>query len=291
MNLIRGEVRRGIICQARLIFGRAVRETPDPVVTACPRLLRLHRRDNPLVGRLEIPNHRGAARGEQPVLRRPVCLQLFDLGLEVRPQVVVRAAVERRAADEVAAVVDDIWVDPARGEHAQRRACPGFRDCLIEVPRDGADPGDIGLRIADAVHLVDVDQESGAVALRAVHLIEHEPVFPIRPQRIGTRDAIQEEVVAELVFRAEAVPGKAALQLGGVALIERAILFRGRIRELVPLAIVRVLDAAISLGDRREREFRLVIVVEERSQFRVPGRGLGHDERRGLHFAHGCRCR
>jgi hypothetical protein len=69
------------------------------------------------------------------------------------------ARVERRAADDVAAVGDDIGIDPAGGSTPLRLARLGFGDRLVEKVAMPCRRRHIGLGVGEVVDLVDVDQE------------------------------------------------------------------------------------------------------------------------------------
>ena len=117
-------------------------------------------------------------------------------------------------------------------------------------------PRDIGFGVGDAVDPVDVDQERRPVALGAVHLVEDVAIVAIGEERFrrGHRDT--GTVVAELVVGRERGAVEALLQLGGEAAAKLALGERGFVGELVPLAVIGILDPAIGLAQRRHAPAR-----------------------------------
>jgi hypothetical protein len=142
--------------------------------------------------------------------------KLAHLGLEVGEQGAVRPAIERRTLGDVAAVVDDVRIDPLRRQHALGLAILGLGDCLVENRIHALQPAHIGLRIREVVDPVDVDQESGPLALGAVHLIEDVTIVAEGEEAAAALHHILEQIVAELVLGRERRPVERERRLASV---------------------------------------------------------------------------
>ena len=128
---------------------------------------------------------------------------------------------------------------------------------------------------------VDVDEEGGKVALRAVHLVERVAIVAVGPEPLPPLDHLLEEREGEPGVGAQPRGREARphlLERGDIRLIVGQ---RRRVAEVVPGAVILVADAAIGFGHRVSFELCLVIGLEELGELGVLSRGGGGRLRRG----------
>jgi hypothetical protein len=112
---------------------------------------------------------------------------------------------------------------------------------------------------------VNVDQESGPLALGAVHLIEDVTIVAEGEEAAAALHHILEQIVAELILGRELGAVEPRAQIGERGHVEVALGELGLVGELVPAAVILVLDTAIGLAVRRQVELGLVIASKKRA--------------------------
>ncbi len=263
VDLVGGEIGGGVIGEQRFVILRALREAPDPVLRRCDRLLAFHLGEQPLIGGagVGVP---GARRSTLFDICALSAVERGDLGAVILED---RIVIARR--EQVFDVRDDIGVDPVGRHHPGGRTGSRLRGQRIDhraQPRDAADIGGCALGAVDAV---DVDQEGGQLALRAVHLVEDIAIVAKRVERGAARGHGVEQSVAERILARQC--GKLVIGAHGRRSGLQQILFAlfGGGGEIAPATVILVADPAIGLGQRRERKLLGVVGFEQLSQILV----------------------
>ena len=173
-----------------------------------------------------------------------------------------------------------------------RCACLGLADGLHHARAKAIKAADISARVRLSIDAMNVDQERGQLALRAIHLVKDIAIVIIFKGGFATFGALFKQAVGQTVFRRKLGRVKA-----GAHFCERGTL--GRIcahfasgGEIPPTAVIAVLDTTIGFAQRRKRQLLRIIFFEKSLDrgilvdFGDSGgcrrRGLGHRRRAQL---------
>ncbi len=264
VDLIGGEPGGGVAGEQGVVIFLALVVAPDAVIGPGQRLLALHLAQQPAIGGHRRIGPRRRAIGLEPVLARRIDLQPIDLVAEILEHRIGVTCVQ-----QVLDIVDDIGIDPFGGQHLVAGARARLRGQLVDHRPDSANTLDIGGRMRRLGDSVDVDQEGGQLALRAVHLIEDVAEVAERKQRGGPIGLRQEQAIAERVLPFEICEVELLAQAARVILLQTFGADFGGIGDIAPSAVILVDDAAIGFRERRQFELRLIISFEECRQFGV----------------------
>ena len=172
MDLVRAEIRRGVVFQQRGIIIGAFVEPPDAILGRRDLLLAKHFLAQGKIGRAALTGPCGAGGADQFRLARIGKVQRVHLLRDILEDRIV-------LPQHIVDIRQDIGIDPVRRHHALLRPIARFRRQLRHHLAQPVDARDIGLRLAFIADAVNVDEEGGQPGLRAVHLIEHIAIFAI----------------------------------------------------------------------------------------------------------------
>ena len=162
-------------------------------------------RDDPLVGRLDAVEQRLARfrleRGGAFGADLAVLHQGIGLGLCIRPQRAVLAAVERRTGDDLARLVDHAFIGELRRADVVGGGRARAFQRLVEGGAELLQAGDVGQVILLVRDLVEIDQEGRRETLHAAHLLERIAVADEGHAVAGVLVLLLPEVERQLRFR------------------------------------------------------------------------------------------
>ena len=203
VDLVGGQIRRGVVREARGVVCISVGEFPHTIVGRGVGLLPLHFGDDRVVAVLVVAEQRLQRARVETLALVLVDVELVDLALEVCEHgVEFGVRVEGRATDHVARVAEDVAVDEGRGLDAHVGGFGGALHELAEILVHAVEPGDVGFGVLHRVDAVLVDEEWADGALRAEHLVKRIAVRVPAVVFEGVLGVLDENVVGELVLRA-----------------------------------------------------------------------------------------
>ena len=143
-----------------------------------------------------------------------------------------------------------------------------------------------------------VDEEAWDKTLQPIHLVEEEIILAELVGCGAPGDLRFEKIIRQAIFRVEAGAVKLITHLRDCSDVERLALCISSVRQLVPLSITFIDDAAIGFRNRRHGQLRRIVIFEKLGElstlvrFRSNRftRGTSHPDRRRSCRASGEQC-